>query len=188
MQISAILLISFFYKIYKKEYPESLLKKLLFLIIILTTLNVLIKYSFILSSLILSIFLLFILVKNKKVFQLFYPLLLLIILVTPKFLYMNNYFNTDLFTFIQSSLPLNLSLYESVSSSLRNISAGNRLFPTWLIIPTDLKFASETIGPIVLSFLFLNFIKKRIKYYFIFNHFLYDLCFNFWTSNLEIFV
>ena len=130
MQISAILLISFLvYKIYKKEYPESLLKKLLFLIIILTTLNVLIKYSFILSSLILSIFLLFILVKNKKVF-LFYPLLLsLIILVTPKFLYMNNYFNTDLFTFIQSSLPLNLSLYDSVSSSLRNISAGNRLFP-----------------------------------------------------------
>ena len=163
MQISSVLLVSLIiFKIYKKVFSSITERKLVFLIILLLTINFLVKFSFIISSSILFIFLITILYKKKQIFFLFYPILFsLILLIFPKFLFMNEYFGTDLLSFFQSSVPVNLSLYEKFNLNLRNISNGERLLPYWIIFPKDFKFLSDAIGPIFLSFLFFKIYERK---------------------------
>ena len=176
MQISSVLLVSLIiFKIYKKVFSSITERKLVFLIILLLTINFLVKFSFIISSSILFIFLITILYKKKQIFFLFYPILFsLILLIFPKFLFMNEYFGTDLLSFFQSSVPVNLSLYEKFNLNLRNISNGERLLPYWIIFPKDFKFLSDAIGPIFLSFLFFK-IYERKEFKLIFTIFIFLL-------------
>ena len=162
MQIVNALFSSFLiYQIYKKKIPNDLISYSIFLIVFLLTLNVLVKYSFLLSSLLIGFVLFLVLLKIKKIHLLAIPILIsFTLLVFPKYLFYFKYFDINFFTFLKSPLPINLGLYNEIQLSLRNISEGSRLFPTWLIFPKNLGLGGTIIGPIILSFFFFKIDKK----------------------------
>lgn len=163
LQISNVLLCSLLvYKLFENKIANSNQKKIVLFVIIILSLNILVKFSFIISSLLIFCCLLLVLIKKNKLIYLFIPILIsVIILFLPKFIFMNNYFNTDIVSFARSSLPVNLSLYDSISLSLKKISNGDRLMPIWIVFPQSIKVVSDAIGPTFLSFLLFNIYKNN---------------------------
>ena len=163
MQISNVLLCSFIiYKIFKNEYSNILIKKFIYLIVFILALNMLVKFSFILSSTILFLVLFAVLFKIKKINYLIGPLISSgLILILPKIIFYQNYFNTNIIYFFKSSLPINLSLYQTISESLSKITEGKRNLPTWLVYPHGLGSFSAMIGPAFLSFLLFRIEKSK---------------------------
>ena len=50
---------------------------------------------------------------------------------------MNKYYDVVLLNFLTSSLPTNLSLYDSINSYLKQISNGSRVMPSWIMFPKN---------------------------------------------------
>ena len=167
LQIANVLLCSYFlYKIHINKFNEKTILKYTSLIIVLISINVLVKFSFALSSTIIFFSLFYILIIKKKLKILIYPVLLILpIIFFPKFFFMNKYFDIEIINYFTSSLPLNFSLYDSINSYLRQLSSGSRLIPTWIFFPKNIGALSDIIGPVFLSFLLFRFKNnKEIKF------------------------
>lgn len=163
MQITNALFCSFLiFQIYKKKIPDNLVNYFVYLIIFFLTLNVLVKYSFILSSSLIGFILFLVLINKKKIHLLIFPILIsFLLLVLPKYLFYLKYFDINFLTFLKSPLPINFAWYNQIHVILANISEGNRFFPSWLIIPKNLGSFSTIIGPIIISLFFFR-IKKNV--------------------------
>tara|TARA_B100000787_G_scaffold170150_1_gene164383 strand:- start:163 stop:2025 length:1863 start_codon:yes stop_codon:yes gene_type:complete len=139
-----------------------------FILTAILIINIQIKFSFVLGS-VLLISSLFIYSINKSFVKeyIFVLLCLFIILVLPSFIFRNSQFNTGLIDLFLSPLPLNIhGFLEFQNSTIKQSSYG--VFPLWLIIPNELKNFSSVIGPIIFIVFVIN--KKNIKdnrYFFI---------------------
>ena len=165
MQITNSLFCSFLiFQIYKKKIPDNLVNYFVYLIVFLSVLNVLVKYSFILSSSFIGFILFLVLVNKKKGHLLILPILIsFLLLVLPKYLFYLKYFDINFLTFLRSPLPINLAWYNEIHVTLKNIAEGNRFFPLWLIIPKNLGYGGTIIGPLVLSLFFFRIEKNIIN-------------------------
>ena len=185
MQIVNSLFCSFLiYQIYRNRFSNSTINYLVYLIIFLLTLNILVKYSFLLSFCLIGLTLIITLIRLKKFKILVIPIFIaLVLLIVPKFLFYNKYFDTSLSAFFTSHLPINLFLYNEIHDSLKAISDGNRLFPSWLIIPKSLGYGGTIIGPLILSFFLFKFEKKKINLLIYSSLIFFNNSFGLWTSN-----
>ena len=158
-----------------------------FLSFILTSvliINIQVKFSFILSSVLFISFFCIYALKNfftkKYIFVLFF---LFLILVIPSFIFRYTNFNTDIINMFISPFPLNIpGFLEMQKSFLEQKSYG--VFPLWLIIPNELKNFSSVIGPFIfiIFFVLLKNIKDK-KYFFIGLALFFILAINFGQSS-----
>ena len=146
-------------------------KNFFWISLILTSLliiNIQIKFSFIVGSVLLITAIFIYSIRKSFVRQYVIVLILLfLILVLPAFIFRNYYFGTNLVGLFLSPLPLNIhGFLEFQQSALNQASYG--IFPLWLIIPNELKNFSSVIGPIVLIVFLItkNDIKDK-KYFFL---------------------
>ena len=134
----------------------------------LLIINIQIKFSFVVGSVLLITSLFIYSVRKSFVKQYIFVLFLLfLILVLPAFIFRNYHFGTNLVGLFLSPLPLNIhGFLEFQQSTLNQMSYG--IFPLWLIIPNELKNFSSVIGPIVLIvFLITKSDIKDKKYFFL---------------------
>jgi hypothetical protein len=170
------------------NYLDLINKKNFFLISFILTsilvINIQVKFSFVLPSvLLISFFLIY--SVNKSFFQKYFFILFLLffILVFPSFIFRNNYFNTDIINLFLSPLPLNIPGFLEFQNSLR-YQASYGIFPLWLIIPNELKNFSSVMGPIVFIVFFIS--KKNLidkKYYYVGLALFFILAINFGQSS-----
>ena len=146
-----------------------------FILTSLLIINIQIKFSFVVGSVLLIISLFFYSISKSFVKQYIFVLFLLfLILVLPAFIFRNYYFGTDLLGLFLSPLPLNIhGFLEFQQSTLNQMSYG--VFPLWLIVPNELKNFSSVIGPIVLIVFLINKDDIKDKKYFFLGLFLYFL-------------
>ena len=170
LHIANVLLCSYFlYKIYINNLSDKLIVKYVSLIILFVSINILVKFSFSLSSSIIIITLIYILFLKKKFVLLFFPAIIItLIMFIPKYIFMNKYYDVVLINFLTSSLPTNLSLYDSINSYLKQISNGSRVIPTWIMFPKNFGALSDIIGPVFFSFLLFKFKRNRVFIYVLF--------------------
>tara|TARA_Y100000816_G_scaffold183477_1_gene132957 strand:+ start:268 stop:2103 length:1836 start_codon:yes stop_codon:yes gene_type:complete len=170
LHIANVLLCSYFlYKIYINNFSDKLIVKYVSLIILFVSINILVKFSFSLSSSIIIITLIYILFLKKKFVLFFFPAIIItLIMFIPKYIFMNKYYDVVLINFLTSSLPTNLSLYDSINSYLKQISNGSRVIPTWIMFPKNFGALSDIIGPVFFSFLLFKFIRNRVLIYVLF--------------------
>ena len=170
LHIANVLLCSYFlYKIYINNFSDKLIVKYVSLIILFVSINILVKFSFSLSSSIIIITLIYILFLKKKFVLLFFPAIIItLIMFIPKYIFMNKYYDVVLINFLTSSLPTNLSLYDSINSYLKQISNGSRVIPTWIMFPKNFGALSDIIGPVFFSFLLFKFKRNRVFIYVLF--------------------
>ncbi len=170
LQISNVLLCSYLlYKIYISNFNDKLIIKYVSLIILFTSINILVKFSFSLSSSIIIFTLIYILFIKKKITLFFLPaIIIILIMFIPKYIFMNKYYDVVLLNFLTSSLPTNLSLYDSINSYLKQISNGSRIMPSWIMFPKNFGALSDIIGPVFFSFLLFQFKKSTVLKYTLF--------------------
>ena len=170
LHIANVLLCSYFlYKIYINNFSDKLIVKYVSLIILFVSINILVKFSFSLSSSIIIITLIYILFLKKKFVLFFFPAIIItLIMFIPKYIFMNKYYDVVLINFLTSSLPTNLSLYDSINSYLKQISNGSRVIPTWIMFPKNFGALSDIIGPVFFSFLLFKFKRNRVLIYVLF--------------------
>ena len=156
--------------------PKLNLKKSLILygiIIFLLFCTVQIKFSFLLSSSLISLFATYVMLKKRLFLKsIFITTSLFLIIILPReyyeFLSLNknilfNFFNpvTDLF------------MAESFNTSLKHGSGNNRFIPLWIIFPLsygslDFSKLTYSLGPFILFFLYkINFRNKILKQIFL---------------------
>ena len=150
----------------------------------LLTINFLSKFSFILSSLFLSVLLFKKLVTKKNIFKIIISIFLVTsLLILPNFYFKYVNFSISLMDYISSSIPININGYDNLNLSLKKISDGSRFFPIWIIFTDRLAGIGSIVGPIFLSFLLFNYRNKLNLYLlFIFLFYLLILIFGQATS------
>ena len=135
--------------------------KLIFpVVFLILALNGLVKYSFFLSSFLLSTFLIYLMWKKKLIFYaIFFITVILFILYFPNFYFRFNHFGTSIIQLILSPLPVNIYGFQNHHDLL----SGGSISFSGLFFPKNLKEFSHTYGPLFfLSFFLLN--KKILNY------------------------
>jgi hypothetical protein len=126
-------------------------------IFILTSINA--KYSFVLSSFLIWIFLIIKIFDKKLIFKYFLIQILLYAIISfPYLLWKIIFFDSSLFNSFFSALPIHLYGYNSLKESL--FSRGLNLIPIWIIAPKSLGEITQTLGFGSLSLLYI-FKKKN---------------------------
>ena len=130
--------------------------------------NFLSKFSYILSSVFLFIYLYYKLVsKDNYKYALASLILVTLILIMPDYYFSYQNFSSSILDYIQSPLPVNIVAYKQLTIALKNISEGSRIIPLWLVVPKNLGMISTTVGPAILIFLLFKLKKLNIYYLFI---------------------
>lgn len=140
-------------KIEKFDYVLPFLVTVLFI-------NVIVKYSFILSSFLIYLFIIYICWKRSKLITLFFTsVIIFVFLYIPiwNFRYVN--FGTVFPDLILSPLPINLYAFKNHHDLL----SGGSIKILSVILPKNLAEFSHTYGPIILLFFLL--INKKISNY-----------------------
>lgn len=150
--ISSLLIFSLLSN-YSKNFSKDQLKIIFPLILLVLSINTLSKYSFLLSSTLLGIFL-FYRMYEKKLLAYSILNLIIIFLITflPNWLFRYENFNTNLIDIIQSPLPINIYGYER----FHNLLSGGSISILGVFFPKDLQTFSTTYGPLILLFPFLT--------------------------------
>lgn len=142
---------------FSNKITKEQLKKIFPIIVFILSINSLVKYSFLLSSSLLGIYLMFLMYRNKLII---YSVIILFIITLftfiPYWIFRFENFDTNIFDLIRSPLPINIYGYEKFHDLLKggSISIPNIFFPK------NLQTFSTTYGPLVLLFPF--FVKKEI--------------------------
>lgn len=125
------------------------------------------KFSFLLSSFIISILILSYAFKYKflkKTFTLF--LLLFLFFYLPPLIWKHGIYGGNFFEFFYSPVSSNIHGHDEFKQMLKNV--GNKVSPLWIIFPVSLKDLTQTlgIGSLIVLFLFKYFNHKYILFYF----------------------
>ena len=174
MQIANILFIFSF--LFKKKLISINKEKIFVLFVIILTLNFLSKFSYILSSLFLFIFILSRLLSKYNYKILLSSLIVIfLIFILPDYYSSFKNFSSSPIDYMLSPLPPTLS---GLSDTLKSMSEGSRIFPTWLIFPNNIGMLSTIIGPAILSFFLFRLNKSYIYFFFVFLFFVLVLSFS----------
>ena len=170
---------------FSNKITKEQLRKIFPIIIFILSINSLVKYSFLLSSSILGIYLMLLMYRNQLIIYSFF-ILFVITLFTfiPFWIFRFENFDTNIFDLMRSPLPINIYGYEKFHDLLKggSISIINVFFPK------NLETFSTTYGPLVLLFPFFvkkEILKFRIELFIIFVFFINVLIFG---SNLPRFL
>ena len=145
--------------------------------------NFLSKFSYILSSVFLFIYMSYKIVsKDNYKYALLSLVLVIFILIVPDYYFSYQNFSSSILDYIQSPMPINIDAFKQLTLALKNISEGSRIMPLWLLFPQSLGMISTTIGPAILIFLLFRLKKLNIYYIFIFLFFILVLIFGQATS------
>ena len=181
MLIGNILFI--FSYLFKKKIVSFDKKKFFFIFTVRLVINFLSKFSFILSSIFIFIYILIKLVsKNNYKYVLMSLFLVIVILIAPDYYFNYKNFSSSILDYVQSPMPVNIDAYKKITVALKNISDGSRIIPVWLVVPNSLGTLSTIIGPVVLSFLLFKLKKLNIYFLSIFLFFVIILIFGQATS------
>jgi len=181
MLIGNILFI--FSYLFKKKLDLLKQNELFFIFTVILSINFLSKFSFILSSIFLFIYIFIKLVsKDNFKYSLMSLSLVIIIMLVPDYYFSYKNFSSSILDYVQSPMPVNIDAYKKISIALKNISEGSRIVPLWLIVPKSLGMISTIIGPVILSFLLFKFRKLNIYFLLIFLFFVLILIFGQATS------
>jgi len=181
MLIANILFI--FSYLFEKKIDISKRNKIFFIFTAILTINFLSKFSYILSSVFLFIYLSYKLVsKDNYKYALVSLILVIFILIVPDYYFSYQNFSSSILDYIQSPMPVNIVAFKQVTIALKNISEGSRIMPLWLVVPKSLAMISTTIGPAILFFLLFKLRKLNIYYLFISLFFIIVLIFGQATS------
>ena len=176
MQIANILFI--FSYLFERKLKFINKQNFLFFSLIMLTINFLSKFSYIISSVFLFVYILIKLIsKNYYKTPLFYIILVCFFLIFPDYYFNYKNFSTSVLNYMQSPLPINLPGFKEFSISLRHISDGSRILPLWLVVPNSLGMISTIIGPVILSFLLFEYKKINIYLFLIFVFLIFVLIF-----------
>ncbi len=156
--ISSLLIFIYLFKYFSKLNSKD--SKIFFSIIFLILfLNILVKYSFIVSGVLLGCYLLFLMSKKKLIIYSILSIALIFSLtLLPHWIFRYYNFGTNVLQIISSPLPINIYGYEYYHSFLTSGS----LPILKIFLPIKLKEFSTTFGPIFF-FLILMINKKTSK-------------------------
>jgi hypothetical protein len=181
MLIGNILFI--FSYLFKKKLDLLKQNELFFIFTVMLSINFLSKFSFILSSIFLFIYVFIKLVsKDNYKYALMSLSLVIIIMLVPDYYFNYKNFSSSILDYVQSPMPVNIDAYKKISIAIKNISEGSRIVPLWLVVPKSLGMISTIIGPVVLSFLLFKLRKLNIYFLFILFFFVLILIFGQATS------
>ena len=154
--------------LFEKKLDLSKRNKIFFIFTAMLAINFLSKFSYILSSVFLFIYLSYKLVsKDNYKYALASLILVFFILILPDYYFSYQNFSISILDYIQSPMPVNIVAFKQVTIVLKNISEGSRIIPLWLVVPKSLGMISTTIGPAILFFLLFKLRKLNIYYLFI---------------------
>ncbi len=157
--ISALIIFAFLNNFYNK-FSNRQLKILFPITMMILSINILAKYSFVLSSTLLGSYFLYIMYKKRLlIFSIFTLLIIFSITFIPFWVFRFENFDTTFFEIVQSPLPINIYGYES----LNNLLKGGSISVLGVFFPKDLSSFSTTFGPLILFFPFL-YSKKIFNY------------------------
>lgn len=169
------LLIFVFLNNFSEKLSKKELKFFFPIIIVVLSLNTLAKYSFVLSSILLGIYFLYIMYKNSLlIFSIFTLSIIILFTFVPFWYFRVENFGTNFYEIIQSPLPINIYGYES----LTNLLKGGTISILGVFFPKDLQSFSTTFGPLIFLFPFisskniLNY-RKELSIIFIFTIFVF---------------
>jgi hypothetical protein len=181
MLIGNILFI--FSYLFKKKLDLLKQNELFFIFTVMLSINFLSKFSFILSSIFLFIYIFIKLVsKDNYKYALISLSLVIIIMLVPDYYFNYKNFSSSILDYVQSPMPVNIDAYKQISIAIKNISEGSRIVPLWVVVPKSLGMISTIIGPVFLSFLLFKLKKFNIYFLFIFLFFVLILIFGQATS------
>jgi hypothetical protein len=141
-------------KIKKKNYNNY------FLVVVLLCESFLLKYSFILSCLIIGIYALFSIVNKKNYLSiLIFSTLILLTIVGPYSLWKYIYFEKNIFYALFWALPQHLYGYDSFMLSISN--CGYSCFPVWVLWPRSFNEVTNFFGILFCFFVFLKINNTR---------------------------
>ena len=181
MLIANILFI--FSYLFEKKLDLSKRNKIFFIFTAILAINFLSKFSYILSSVFLFIYLSYKLVsKENYKYALASLILVILILIVPDYYFSYQNFSSSILDYIRSPMPVNIVAFKQLTIALKNISEGSRIIPLWLVVPKNLGMISTTVGPAVLIFLLFKLKKLNIYYLFISLFFIIVLIFGQATS------
>ena len=146
------------------NYTQTQIKVIFSVIVFILAMNVLIKYSFIVSSSILYLYCIYLMYKiNFLKKAIFISLIIFSITILPNWIHRHIYFDTSFFDLLLSPLPLNIYGYQN----LHNLLSPNKFNAMSLIIPKNLGELSTTYGPILFLIFFIkaNYFKKYKDFY-----------------------
>ncbi len=157
--ITSLLIFIYLFKYFPKLNSKDS-KISFFIIILILALNFLVKYSFLVSGILLGIYLLFLMFEKKLFsFSILSIIFIFILILLPHWIFRYNNFGTNIFQIISSPLPINIYGYEYYHSFL---TSGSLPFLK-IFVPLKLKEFSTTFGP-TLFFLLLLINKKTVTY------------------------
>lgn len=156
--ISTLIILSILINLEKKNYYKfDFIYPIFFLILFI---NTIVKYSFILSSFLLSVYLFYICWKKSKLYKaILVSLFIAIIIYLPNWYFRYENFNTFFPQLILSPLPINIYGFENH----HNLLSGGSIKILELFIPKNLSEFSHTYGPLLLFLFFL--INRNILFY-----------------------
>jgi hypothetical protein len=162
LMLIANILFIFSYLFKKKlDLPEK--KKIFFIFTAMLTINFLSKFSFILSSVFLFIYMFIKLAsKDNYKYALMSLFLVIVIMIVPDYYFNYKNFSSSILDYVQSPLPVNIEAYKNITIALKNDGGGSRIIPLWIVAPNSLGMISNIIGPVFLSFLLFKLKKLNI--------------------------
>ena len=157
--ISSFIIFVFLLTGFKKLKSEKI--KVIFpIIIFILLINIIVKYSFFLSSFLLGVYALYLMAKKRLIlFSIISSSIIFIFTLLPFWYFRFKVFETGFADIILSPLPLNIYGYDKFHSLLN----GGSISILELFFPKNLKAFSTTYGP---SFLFLFFLLNKQVYRF----------------------
>ncbi len=176
----ALILAFFYLPKLKAKYSLTLFSLIIFLLFCTTQ----VKFSFLLSSSLISFFAIYIMMKKELfVKSILITITLFFLIIFPREYYEFLFLNKNIiFNFLNPITDLFMA--ESFNTSLKHGSGNNRFIPLWIIFPTtygsfDLGKLTYTLGPFILIFLYqINLKNKILKQIFIlsFIYFILAIC------------
>jgi len=162
LMLIANILFIFSYLFKKKlDLPEK--KKIFFIFTAMLTINFLSKFSFILSSVFLFIYMFIKLAsKDNYKYALMSLFLVIVIMIVPDYYFNYKNFSSSILDYVQSPLPVNIEAYKNITIALKNDGEGSRIIPLWIVAPNSLGMISNIIGPVFFSFLLFKLKKLNI--------------------------
>jgi hypothetical protein len=165
-------------------YTQNQIKLIFSTIIFVLAINVLTKYSFIVSSFILYSYCIFLMYKKNLLKEaIYFSFIVFIFTIMPSWIHRYIYFNTSYLSLLLSPLPINIYGY----NEFHNLLSPNIFNLISLIIPKNLGQFSTTYGPILFLIFFvkLSSWKKYKDFYLIIG--LFGLTHFYLGSNLSRF-
>ncbi len=150
--INSLVVFSTLLKIKNKE-------KIIKIIILfsLLAINVLSKFSFIISGSILSLLIFYKFYSKISPWKIFFASsITFVTLILPFMLHRYIYFQTDFYLQFLSHLPINYEYYKSMSNELIIQTDGKRLFPIFLLLPLSVSSYTTTLGCSLIAIIFLK--------------------------------